>query len=513
MSQASDQQVKALTDDLNKQLALLKQKEEGLKHAEVNSQTTREALAKQQADAKALAEKNQQLTAQLAEKAQQADKIQAALAAQTAKAEQKAALEAELAAAKQQLQAHQTAQNTLSKQFVDSQKQQQQLQTALAQNEQNYAAAQKQLAQANVDLQKLQKDVEKQTALMSQASDTQVKTLTNDLTKQMALLKQKETALSKLDAEKKMIQESLAAQKSDKQLLELKNTQLAKQAEEQEKILSNLKKDIAIQTKKQSEVEQQLAEANKQISALKLNTEKLTVVSTNFQTQALELENLKKQLNDKINAESKTQKDLALAQDNLKKLKAELESKPALQNDNALKSQIMDLNKTIARLQQENESLKSKPASSNKGLAGRVNPKAPSAQDLKQIANENSKRNEKIIEQITQQKYSKLDSNTYYKVLQAGSPITNVKNKDITFIMREQLTDGTVTVMYTDKNPVTLPYNELPTPLNSFIEKAGEGGMVKVYIKPEGGYGVQGIPGEVPPNSMSIIDLKIIKAK
>ncbi|MBP6122850.1 peptidylprolyl isomerase [Providencia heimbachae] len=173
----------------------------------------------------------------------------------------------------------------------------------------------------------------------------------------------------------------------------------------------------------------------------------------------------------------------------------------------------MDLNKTIARLQQENESLKSKPASSNKGLAGRVNPKAPSAQDLKQIANENSKRNEKIIEQITQQKYSKLDSNTYYKVLQAGSPITNVKNKDITFIMREQLTDGTVTVMYTDKNPVTLPYNELPTPLNSFIEKAGEGGMVKVYIKPEGGYGVQGIPGEVPPNSMSIIDLKIIKAK
>ncbi|WP_294351284.1 hypothetical protein [Providencia sp.] len=513
MSQASDQQVKALTDDLHKQIALLKQKEDGLKQAEANSQTTREALAKQQADAKALAEKNQQLTAQLTEKAQQADKIQAALTAQTAKVADKAALEAELASAKQQLQAHQTAQDTLSKQFVDSQKQQQQLQTALTQNEQNYAAAQKQLAQANVDLQKLQKDVEKQTALMSQASDQQVKGLTNDLTKQMALLKQKETALSKLDAEKKMIQESLAVQESEKQQLELKNAQLAKQTEEQEKILSNLKKDIASQTKKQSEVEQQLAEANKQISALKLNTEKLTVVSTNFQTQASELENLKKQLSDKINAESKTQKELALAQDNLKKLKAELDTKPALPNDNTLKSQIMDLNKTIARLQQENESLKSKPASSNKGLAGRVNPKAPSAQDLKQIASENSKRNEKIIEQITQQKYSKLDSNTYYKILQAGSPITNVKNKDITFIMREQLTDGTVTVMYTDKNPVTLPYNELPTPLNSFIEKAGEGGMVKVYIKPEGGYGVQGIPGEVPPNSMSIIDLKIIKAK
>ncbi|MBO1929249.1 hypothetical protein J4731_13055 [Providencia rettgeri] len=52
MSQASDQQVKALTADLNKQLALLKQKEDGLKKAETESQTTREALAKQQADAK-----------------------------------------------------------------------------------------------------------------------------------------------------------------------------------------------------------------------------------------------------------------------------------------------------------------------------------------------------------------------------------------------------------------------------------------------------------------------------
>lgn len=54
-----------------------------------------------------------------------------------------------------------------------------------------------------------------------------------------------------------------------------------------------------------------------------------------------------------------------------------------------------------------------------------------------------------------------------------------MKKKSITFIMREQLTDGTVTVLYTDKNPVTLPYNELPVPLNSFIEKAGEGGWLR----------------------------------
>ncbi|MCZ0199237.1 hypothetical protein, partial [Escherichia coli] len=92
--------------------------------AETESQTTRDALAKQQADAKALAEKNQQLVAELQQKAQQADRIQASLAEQTAKAAEKVALEAELAAAKKQLAEHQAAQNALSKQFANSEKQQ-----------------------------------------------------------------------------------------------------------------------------------------------------------------------------------------------------------------------------------------------------------------------------------------------------------------------------------------------------------------------------------------------------
>ena len=456
---------------------------------------------------------NQQLAKQLTEKTQQADKIAQSLAEQTAIAKQKSALETELATAKQQLKDHQSVQNTLSKQYVDSQKQQQQLQSALTQNEQNYVAAQKQLELANADLKKLQKDVEKQTALLSQASDSQVKALTVDLNKQIALLKQKENDLSKLETDKKEIQGALAIQQTDKKKLELQNVQLADQSKVREKLILKLESDIAATNKKQMDVEQQLSDANKQISALKLDAQKLNIANTKVQTQALELEKLKKQLNDKVEIGTNSQKELVLAQENLKKLQAELASQKSLTTDAALKSQIMDLNKKVTQLQEENDALKTKPTSSNKGLAGRVPSKGTSEKELKQIAADNNKRNQKIIEQITQQKYSKLDSNTYYKVLQAGSPITNVKNKDITFIMREQLTDGTVTVMYTDKNPVTLPYNELPTPLNSFIEKAGEGGMVKVYIKPEGGYGVQGVPGEIPPNSMSIIDLKIIKAK
>ncbi|WP_239354813.1 hypothetical protein, partial [Providencia rettgeri] len=476
MNQASDQQVKALTADLNKQLALLKQKEDGLKKAETESKVTREALAKQQADAKALAEKNQQLVTQLKQKAQQADKIQASLAEQTAKLAQKITLESELATAKKQLAEQQAAQNVLSKQYVESQKQQQQLQENLKQNEQNFVNAQKQLEQANAELLKLQKDVEKQTALVGQASDKQVKALTADLNKQVTLLKEKESAIAKLESEKKSISDALAAQESEKKKLDQQNQQFTKQTKAQEDKISKLESDIAAKTKKQSEIEQKLTDTNKLLGDLKANS----------------------------------QKELALAQEKLKKLQTELDSSKSISSDEALKSQIMALNRQITQLQNENDALKARGGSkSSTGLAGRI----PPSKDAKVIAAENAKKNQKIIEQITAQKYSKLDSNTYYKIIQVGSPIKDVKNKDVTFIMREQLTDGKVTVLYTDQNPVTLPYNQLPAPLNSFVERAGEGGMVKVYIKPEGGYGVEGIPGEVPPNSMSIIDLKIIKAK
>ncbi|GAB1438436.1 hypothetical protein MASR2M36_11840 [Providencia sp.] len=312
--------------------------------------------------------------------------------------------------------------------------------------------------------------------MIGQASDKQIKALSTDLNKQTDLLKQKETALAKLDVEKKSIQEALTAQENERKKLEQQNAQFAKQTKSQEERINKLEGDIAARTKKQTEIEQQLADANKLISALKLDS----------------------------------QKELTLAQEKLKKLQSELDSSKSASNDDALKSQIIDLNRRITQLQDENNSLKAKGrAGSSAGLAGRV----PASKDAKAIAAENAKKNQKMIAQITAQKYSKLDSNTYYKIIQAGTPIKDVKKKDVTFIMREQLTDGTVTVMYTDNNPVTLPYNELPTPLNSFVEKAGEGGMVKVYIKPEGGYGVEGIPGEIPPNSMSIIDLKIIKAK
>ncbi|MFL3037056.1 hypothetical protein, partial [Providencia stuartii] len=69
---------------------------------------------------------------------------------------------------------------------------QQQLQEKLAKQEQEFATAQTQLKKANTDVVELQKEIEKQKQLMTQASDQQVKALTADLNQQIALLKKQE---------------------------------------------------------------------------------------------------------------------------------------------------------------------------------------------------------------------------------------------------------------------------------------------------------------------------------
>ncbi|MBO1916196.1 hypothetical protein J4727_09930 [Providencia rettgeri] len=68
--------------------------------------------------------------------------------------------------------------------------------------------------------------MEKQTALMSQASDQQVKALTADLNKQLALLKQKEDGLKKAETESQTTREALAKQQADAKALAEKTSSL-----------------------------------------------------------------------------------------------------------------------------------------------------------------------------------------------------------------------------------------------------------------------------------------------
>ncbi|EUC96557.1 hypothetical protein HMPREF1567_3373 [Providencia alcalifaciens PAL-2] len=499
----TDEQLKTLSANLLTQETLLKQREDELKQVQSQKNDVQSALKQQQDAVKQLEQQNQQL----AEKSKQNEKIQVVLAEQTAQLVQKNALEVELANAKKQQLTQQNAHEKIAKQLTDSQNQYAQLQAQLATNEQGYAEAKKQLAQANAEVQKLRTELEKQTELAGKATDQQVKELTTELNQQITLLKAREETLTKLDLENKNVQNSLKAQLSDKQQLESQNALLASQAKEKEIQIAKLEKDIASRNQQQSDLEQKLLDVNKQLNVLKLEAEKFTAESVAKKDQ--ELLQLKKQLDEKTAADSQSRQELASVQENLKKAKDELASLKAFSTDDGLKLQIRDLNQRVTQLREENDALRA----NKKTVAG----KAPNIiqippADNTTIAKENAKRNQKILEDIKQQKYSKLDNFTYYKVLQKGTPITDVQDKKITLIMREQLTDGKVTVMHTEKNPMVLPYNQLPPPMNSFVEKVGVGGMVKIYIEPEGGYGPEGIPGEVPPNSMSIIDLKVIQA-
>lgn len=74
------------------------------------------------------------------------------------------------------------------------------------------------------------------------------------------------------------------------------------------------------------------------------------------------------------------------------------------------------------QLQEENDKLKAKPSSTG-AAAVRPSVKQLTQKELNAIAEENKKRNQKMIEEITKQKYSKLDAFTYYKILQKVSQL------------------------------------------------------------------------------------------
>ncbi|WP_425299645.1 hypothetical protein, partial [Providencia rettgeri] len=258
----TDEQVKLVTNELLQQKELLKQKEIELNTAKSEKDDVQSALNAQQAGTKQLEQQNQQLLAQLAEKEQLAEKIQASLIEKTAQADQKVALEKALKEA-------QTAQSMLVAQLAASEKQQAELQAKLSQNEQDYATAQAQLQQADTDLQKLHKDVEKQTALLNQASDEQVKAITADLNKQVALLKQKEDGLKKAEADSQSTRDALAKQQSAAKELEQKNQQLTAQLTEKSQQADKIQAELVAQTAKAADkaaLETELATAKKQLA-------------------------------------------------------------------------------------------------------------------------------------------------------------------------------------------------------------------------------------------------------
>ena len=491
MSQTNDKQVAVLSASLKEQQSALKQKEIELAKTQKENDAIRQQLTEN-------ARQNDLVSRQIKEKEQQIIQLESSIAAKNKTVGKQSELE-------KQLQISQAAQKTLEAQ--------------LSQRDKTASDAEKQLKATQAELAKLQQDIDKQRQVMSQTSDKQVTVLSASLKEQQTVLQQKEAELAKVRKDNEAVRQQLAQNTEQ-------NKQIAQKIKEKAQLVELLEREIESKNKstvKQAELEKRLADAKDNINKLTLESNKLRDVNAKFVAQSAIIELLKQQLNTKESGNDISSKELMIAKQDIDRLKTELEKQKTLSGNGVLNtkldSQLEEANRKLAQLQKENDKLKTMSAAASSGSSASspatttVNRSAKSAANSANVAEDNKKKNKQIIADITKQKYNKLDVNTYYKILQQGKAVKNIANKKVSFMMREQLTDGSVTVMYTETNPVVLPYKELPAPLNTFIEKAGIGGVIKVYIKPEGGYGVEGIPGQIAPNSMSIIDLKLIKVE
>ncbi|MBU9978440.1 sugar transporter [Proteus mirabilis] len=271
--------------------------------------------------------------------------------------------------------------------------------------------------------------------------------------------------------------------------------QLEKQLAEKQSLTDKLTTQLT-QTKDQ--LAKQDSESNQLIASLKQQQVESTA---QFKQQESLLANAQKAFNE-VSKQLDTQLTLTKTLEEKElKLSEQLKEK---------ENEIKKINSERASVQKENKTLKQqldKAMGEGQIIASQL------AYAYSIIGKDNAQRNKSILSEIQKQNYVQYDDNTYFKILKQGKPVNSIAGKTVVFSMHEQLTDGTVTLNYDKAKPLILPYRQLPLPLNTFVAKAGLNGKAKIYIKPDGGYGKEGILGQVPPESMSIVTIEILDIK
>ncbi|EPI2108222.1 hypothetical protein ACS5F0_004068 [Providencia rettgeri] len=130
----------------------------------------------------------------------------------------------------------------------------------------------------------------------------------------------------------------------------------------------------------------------------------------------------------------------------------------------------------------------------------------------KEISEKNRIENEKILLKIKNKGFEKIKDFMHMKIIKKGIKIPNIKNKKIKFLFEERITGNYITIPLDENNPIITNSISIPEELLNIIDIIGIGGEAKVIIEPKGGYGIEGIPGRIPPNSMSFLEIKVLDA-